>query len=431
MNLVEQLKKVKTVKAAKQLEITNLLSKALDEDTTPDEAAEETILTLEEEVATLEKNVARISKLIEDSKQNEDNVEEVNPEKSMNSNKAKIEVVDNLDKGIGYAKFVKSMLSAQKAAKSGNYVSALDIAKSRNEPEQVLNFIKEVATTSSAGYSALVQPNNLQNEFVELLRANTVFDQLASGMRKVPFNVRIPTQTKGGTAKWVGEAQKKPSTNQEFGAITLKRHKIAGITTISEELLMDSSPSVDQLIRDDLVSALAQLTDETFLDNIAGTEVRPEGLLSGVTAVTGTGRTAADYQKDLAALKVQFITNNLSLSGVTFIMSEVQASEMSMIRDAMGNAYFAGMEAGFNQKTLMGIPVLETQNAGTRIILVKVSEILLADEGGIDIQYSNEATVDGRSYWEENLMGIRVERHLTWAKRRPIASSFIEYAAVP
>lgn len=433
MNLVEQLKKVKSVKAAKQQEITKLLTKALEEDTTPEEAVEEVIATLEEEVATLEKNVARISKLIEDSKQVEDTVEEVTESKSMSNlsgKKGKIEVVDNLDKGIGYAKYVKSMLSAQKAAKSGNYVSALEIAKSRNEPEQVLNFIKAVATTSSAGYSPLVQPNNLQNEFVELLRANTIFDQLASGMRKVPFNVRIPTQTKGGTAKWVGEGAKKPSTNQEFGAITLKRHKIAGITTISEELLADSSPSVDALIRDDLVAALAQLTDETFLDNIAGTDVRPTGLLNGVTPVTATGRTATAYQADLAKLKTQFIANNLSLAGVTFIMSEVQASEMSMLRDPMGNAYFSGMENGYNEKTLMGIPVLETQNAGDRIILVKTSEILLADEGGLDIQYSNEATVDGRSYWEENLMGIRVERHLTWAKRRPIASSFIEYAPV-
>lgn len=430
MNLLEQLNKVKSAKAAKQLEITNLLTKALDEDATPDEAVEENILTLEEEVATLEKNVERISKLIADSKQAEDTAEEVNKDKSMNSNKGKIEIADNLDKGIGYAKFVKSLLTAQKSVKTGNYVSALEIAKSRNEPEQVINFIKEVATTSSAGYSALVQPNNLQNEFVELLRANTVFDQLASGMRKVPFNVAIPSQTKGGTAKWVGEAQKKPSTNQEFSTLTLKRHKIAGITTISEELLMDSSPSVDALIRDDLVAALSQLTDETFLDNVAGSDVRPEGLLNGVTPVTATGRDSASYQADLAALKHQFITNNLSLAGVTIIMSEVQASEMSMIRDVMGNPYFLGMEAGYNQKTLMGIPVLETQNAGDKLIMVKVSEILLADDSGIDIQYSNEATVDGRSYWEENLMGIRVERHLTWAKRRPIASSFIDYSAL-
>lgn len=431
MTLVEQLNKVKSVKAAKQLEIKNLLTKALDEDATPDEAVEENILTLEEEVATLEKNVERISKLIADSKQAEDNVEEVAKDKSMNSNKGKIEVVDNLDKGIGYAKYVKSMLTAQKMAQKGNYKSALEIAQSRNEPEQVINFIKEVATTSNAGYSGLVQPNNLQNEFIELLRANTVFDQLASGMKKVPFNIAIPSQTKGGTAKWVGEAQVKPSTNQEFSTLTLKRHKIAGITTISEELLLDSSPTVDALIRDDLVAALAQLTDETFLDDIAGTDVRPSGLLNGVAPVTATGRTSADYQRDLAALKVQFITNNLSLAGVTIIMSEVQASEMSMLRDPMGNAYFVGMERGYNEKTLMGMPVLETQNAGDKLIMVKTSEILLADEGGLDIRYSNEATVNGISNFENNLMSILVERRLTWAKRRPIAASFIDYSAAP
>lgn len=435
MNLQDQLNKVKAVKAAKQLEIKNLLTKALEDEATPEGDAEEVILSLEEEVATLEKNVARISKLIADSEQSEDNVEEVTKTKAMNTlngNKAPaVAVVDNMDKGIGYAKFVKSLLTSQQMAKSGSYVSPLDIAKSRNEPEEVLNFIKATATTTAAGYSALVQPQTLQNEFVELLRANTVFDQLASGMRKVPFNVRIPTQSAGGTAKWVGEAAKKPSTNQAFGVLTLKRHKIAGITTISEELLKDSSPSVDALIRDDLIAALSQLTDETFLDNVVGTEVRPSGLLNGVTALVASGRTAAAYQTDLAKLKNQFITNNLSLAGVTFIMSEVQASEMSMIRDPMGNAYFAGMEAGFNQKTLMGIPVLETQNAGTKLVLVKTSEILLADEGGLDIQYSNEATVDGVSLWENNLMAIRVERHLTWAKRRPIASSFIEYATVP
>lgn len=428
MSLVAQLNKVKAVKAAKQLEITALLTKALDEDSTPDEAAEATIGTLEEEVATLEKNVARISKLIEDGKQNEDNVEEVAKDKSMNKNK--IEVVSNMEQGIGYAKYVKSMLTSQKMAQKGNYVSALDVAKSRNEPEAVLDFIKEVGTTSSTGYGSLVQPQNLQNEFIELLRANTVFDQLASGMRKVPFNVAIPTQTKAGTAKWVGEAQAKPSTNQEFSSLTLKRHKIAGITTISEELLMDSSPSVDALIRDDLVSALAQLTDETFLDDIAGTDVRPSGLLNGVTPVTASGRDSAAYQADLAALKVQFITNNLSLSGVTIVMSEVQASEMSMLRDPMGNAYFAGMERGFNEKTLMGMSVLETQNAGNKLIMVKTSEILLADEGALDIRYSNEATVAGVSNFENNLMSILVERRLTWAKRRPIAASFIDYSAI-
>ncbi len=433
MNLQDQLNKVKAVKAAKQLEIKNLLTKALEDEATPEGDAEEVILSLEEEVATLEKNVARISKLIADSEQSEDNVEEVTKTKAMNNlngNKAPaVAVVDNMDKGIGYAKYAKSLLTSQLLARKGEFVSPLDIAKSRNEPEQVLDFMKAVATTTSAGYSPLVQPQNLQNEFVELLRANTVFDKLATNMRNVPFNVRIPTQTKAGTGAWVGEGALKPTTNQEFSSIELKRHKMAGITVISEELLLDSNPSVDALIRDDLVAALAQLTDDTFLGDVAGSAVKPSGLLNGVSAVVATGRTVAAYTADIAKLKVQFIAANLSLSGAYFIMSEVQASELSSLRDTFGNSYFAGMDS--ENPVLENIPVYTTQNAGSKIILVKPSELLVADEGGIRVDQSMEATVDGVSLWQNNLMGIRVERHITWAKRKATAASFIEYSGLP
>lgn len=426
MNLLEQLNKVKSAKAAKQLEIKNLLTKALDEDATPDEAVEENILTLEEEVATLEKNVERISKLIADSKQAEDTAEEVSKDKSMN--KSKIEVTNNLDKGIGYAKYAKSLLTSQLMARKGQYVSPLDIAKSRNEPEQVIDFMKAVATTTANGYAPLVQPQNLQNEFVDLLRANTVFDKLATQMTNVPFNVRVPTQTKAGTGAWVGEGALKPTTNQEFSSIELKRHKMAGITVISEELLMDSNPTVDVLIRNDLVAALTQLTDDTFLSDVAGSAVKPSGLLNGVTAVTASGRTVADYTADIAKLKVQFIAANLSLAGAYFIMSEVQASELSSLRDTFGNSYFKGMDS--ENPVLENIPVYTTQNAGSKIILVKPSELLVADEGGIRVDQSMEATVDGVSLWQNNLMGIRVERHITWAKRSPTAASFIDYSAL-
>lgn len=434
MNLVEQLNKVKAVKAAKQLEIKNLLTKALEDEATPEGDAEEVILSLEEEVATLEKNVARISKLIADSEQSEDNVEEVTKTKAMNNlngikSAPAVAVVDNMDKGIGYAKYAKSLLTSQLLARKGEFVSPLDIAKSRNEPEQVLDYMKAVATTTSGGYAPLVQPQNLQNEFVELLRANTVFDKLATNMRNVPFNVRIPTQTKAGTGAWVGEGALKPTTNQEFSSIELKRHKMAGITVISEELLMDSNPSVDALIRDDLVAALTQLTDDTFLSDVAGSAVKPSGLLNGVSAVAASGRTVAAYTADIAKLKVQFIAANLSLSGAYFIMSEVQASELSSLRDTFGNSYFAGMDS--ENPVLENIPVYTTQNAGTKIILVKPSELLVADEGGIRVDQSMEATVDGVSLWQNNLMGIRVERHITWAKRSATAASFIEYSALP
>ena len=430
MTLLEQLAKVQATKSLKQTEIKSLLTGSIGADETPNDEVEDKIKSLEAEVETLEKNHSRISKLIADEKQTE-NLEPIKDSKTMNQS---VTVNDNMDKGVGFAKFVRAKMQSAHLAKSGDNVSAYDIAKSRNEPEAVLNLIKAgtVGTTTDAGFAAaLVQPNNLQNEFIELLRANTVFDKLSSLMTNVPFNSRIASQATGSSSEWVGEGAEKPVTNPTFDSVEIKEHKLASIVIITDELLRNASPSVDKLILSDLVAATAAKIDSTFLDSVVADAVRPEGLLHGVTAVTATGRDAAGYSADLAKLKAQFIGNNLSLAGVYYVMSEVQASELAELRDVMGNTYFTGMNAGYNQKTLGGIPVLETQTADKKIILVKPSEILLADDGGVQVAYSDQATIKNGAatvnLWQENKLAIRVERYISWAKRRAVASSYIQY----
>lgn len=431
MKLKDQLNKVQATKSVKQAEIKELLALSIGADETPNDETEDKIKSLEAEVATLEKNHTRLAKLLADEAQVTEVLEPIKAVKEMT-----VTVNDNLDKGIGFAKFVRAKMQSAHLAKSGDNVSAFDIAKSRNEPEAVLNMIKAgtVGTTTSAEYSSLVQPNNLQNEFIEMLRANTVFDKLSSQMTSVPFNSRIPSQATGSSSFWTGEGAEKQITNPSFADVEIKEHKLAAIVIITDELLRNASPSVDKLILNDLVAATSAKIDQTFLDDVVADAVRPEGLLNGVTAVTATGRTAAEYSADLAALKAQFIANNLSLSGVYYIMSEVQASELAELRDVMGNTYFTGMNAGYNQKSLGGIPVLETQTAEGKIILVKPSELLLADDGGVQVSYSDQATLNNGgtvvNLWQENKLAIRVERYISWAKRRPIASSFINYPVV-
>ena len=52
-------------------------------------------------------------------------------------------------------------------------------------------------------------------------------------------------------------------------------------------------------------------------------------------------------------------------------------------------------------------------------------------DGGVDVSYSDQATlVDGgvtHYLWQENKFAVRVEKFITWAKRRPIAAAWIEY----
>ena len=437
------LKQLLDALAAKNKELEGHMTKSLDAGQTPDEETEKSIQAVELEIAAIEKNIERVKKQIaaaaeaaktatpvagEDPKQAKKSAEgNPNPE----DKQSKIEVV-KLAKGIGFAQYARAKLCSQLAAKNGNFISPVDMAKQMGFGDEVQDLVTKatLGTTTEVGFaSALVQENRLVGEFVEMLRAATVFEQL-NGFRAVPFNSKIPSQLTGGTAAWVGEGAAKPLTNPTYGEVEIKEHKLAAITVYTQELMRRSDPAVDVLVRDDLIEASKTLIDNTFLDAAAASTTRPAGVLNGVTATPSTGTTAAAYETDLLTLINTFVAANLSLDGAYFLMSETRAAQISLLRDALGNSYFAGM-ALRGTRTLMGIPVITSQAVGNKIILVKTSEILLAQDGGVDVSYSDQATlVDGATthhLWQENKFAVRVEKFITWAKRRPIAASFIQY----
>lgn len=440
----EYLAKLLKALAEKNQAMQTALSKSAEAGSTPDEATEAEIQAIEKDIAAIEVNIERTKKQIaatEAATKTANPVAGQTAEEATKSakgdpdpegKKPKIEIVP-LAKGVGFAQYARAKILSQLAAKQGNYKSALDVAKERGFGDEVQDLVTKatLGTTTDAGFAAsLVTENRLVGEFVDMLRAATVFDQLA-GFRNVPFNSKIPSQLTGGTASWVGEGAPKPLTNPTYSEVEIKEHKLAAITVYTQELMRRSDPAVDILVRDDLIEASKTLIDNTFLDAGAATAVRPAGVLNGVAATPNTGTTAANYEADLLALVNSFVTANLSLDGSYFVMSETRAAQISLLRDALGNTYFQGM-ALRGTRTLMGIPVITSQTVGDKIILVKTSEILLAQDGGVDVSYSDQATlVDGGTthhLWQENKFAVRVEKFITWAKRRPIAAAFLDYS---
>ena len=438
----EYLQKLLKALAEKNQAMQQALTKSAADGTTPDEETEGQVKALEAEIEAIEKNIARVKKQIAATEAAAktatpvDGQSEEGAKKSAEGDpdpgkKTKVEIVP-LAKGVGFAQYARAKILSQLAAKEGNYKSALDVAKERGFGDEVQDLVTKatLGTTTDASFAAsLVTENRLVGEFVEMLRAATVFDQL-TGFRNVPFNSKIPSQLTGGQAQWVGEGAPKPLTNPTYGEVEIKEHKLAAITVYTQELMRRSDPAVDVLVRDDLIEASKTLIDNTFLDDAAATAVRPAGLLNGITATANTGTTAENYEADLLALVNSFVTANLSLDGAYFIMSETRAAQISLLRDALGRSYFEGM-ALRGTRTLMGIPVITSQTVGNKIILVKTSEILLAQDGGVDVSYSDQATlVDGGTthhLWQENKFAVRVEKFITWAKRRPIAAAFLDY----
>ena len=437
----EYLAKLLKALAEKNTAMQAALSKSAEAGTTPDDTTEAEIQAIEKDIAALNVNIERTKKQIAAA---EEAAATATPVAGQTEAQAKasaegkeevprIQVESNLPKGIGFAQYARAKLAAALEAKKGHYIAPVDMAKQLGFGDEVQDLVTKatLGTTTDVGFaSALVQENRLVGEFVDMLRAATVFDQL-TGFRNVPFNSKIPSQLTGGTAAWVGEGAAKPLTNPTYSEVEIKEHKLAAITVYTQELMRRSDPAVDVLVRDDLIEASKTLIDNTFLDAVAASTARPAGVLNGVVATPNTGTTAAAYEADLLALINSFVTANLSLDGSYFLMSETRAAQISLLRDALGNSYFTGM-ALRGTRTLMGIPVITSQAVGNKIILVKTSEILLAQDGGVDVSYSDQATlVDGGTthhLWQENKFAVRVEKFITWAKRRPIAAAYLDYA---
>lgn len=430
---------------AKNLEKQGIVTKALDAGNTPSEDEEKQIEAIDAEIEVLQKNYDRVKEMVDAAEKAAKTATPVAGqtaaqaaasaagEEDPTKTKTVVTTESNLPKGIGFTQFVRAKMLACHEQKQGNLLTVTSAAKQLGYDENTVQYIEKatLGTTTDAGFAApLVQQDTYKGDFLELLRNATIFDKL-QGYRTVPFNIKINGQATGGKASWVGEGAKKPLTNPTFDSVEIKEHKLAAITVYTQELLRRSDPAVDQLVLNDLIAASKTLIDETFLGTQAQTDATPAGILNGVVAVAASGETAEAIEADLLKLIETFVEANLSTDGAYFLMSETRAMRIALLRDALGNTYFNGMNFAGAARSLLAIPVITSQSVGDRIELVKMSEILVAQDGGVDVAYSDQATLtDGETthnLWQENKFAIRVEKFITWAKRRPIAAAYIQY----
>lgn len=369
-----------------------------------------------------------------------------------------LSVAANVEKGVRMARFVMAQVRAQ-----GNMAAALQIIQGEKRwmdqtPEVALVAKAAVAAgdTTTAGWaSELVYAQNLASEFVELLRPQTILGKL-TGMRRVPFNIRIGSVTAGGTGYWVGQGKPIPVSKLTTGSITLGMAKAAGLLVIDEELAKSSSPSAETLVRDDLIRTNATFLDVQFVDpNVAAVaNVNPASMTNGLTPVAPTGTDATALRNDVKTLFNSWIQNNLDPSKGAWIMSPVTALSISLMMNALGQPEFPTIN--MNGGTFMGLPVVTSMSAnipgspdsGNMIILINTDEVLMADEGQMVISVSNEATIEMSdtpanqstatvtaasgimvSMYQTNSLAIKGVRWVNWGKRRSTAVQYIKEAA--
>lgn len=448
MNLKQQLAAVMATLAEKRKAMQTIMTKSATEKRTPNDSEEAEIQAIEAEIVKLEVNENRLRGLIKAAAAAEETTTPVagdTPEQAAASAEGEkepqnagknIKVERNLEKGIGLAMIVRASAIA---AKSKGSTTTNEVLRSWNVPDNVIKAAQQkavIGTTTDPNFGAgLVDYANLTGEFIELVRKQTVVDKLASQMRQVPFNIKMPEQTAAASVGWVGERQMKPVSNPEFKQITMTSSKVAGIVLLSDELIRFSNPKADALVRDDLVASTAEFIDDQFFDPAkAETDDSPASVLNDVTPIISSGATADAIENDLNAVIAQVVDANIGLEDAYWIMGETRAMNLSGLRDPLGRPFFDGMTLT-GQRSLKGLPVLTAGAVTNKIVLIVPSQILLADDGAVDFSVSNEATINMGTetqpnfinLFQHNLTAIRGERFIRWKKRRVHAAAYIQY----
>lgn len=145
---------------------------------------------------------------------------------------------------------------------------------------------KAMTEGSGAQGGYLVQPL-LERQLVLAREADNVLRPLCSSLNVNTNAIQLDQLGIATSAGWVAELATKPeSTSMTLATVTASVFTAAGLATISNQLLQDSNPAVDQLVTVDLAKRLVALEETAFLTG-SGTG-QPLGILNtpGVGSIT-------------------------------------------------------------------------------------------------------------------------------------------------
>jgi HK97 family phage major capsid protein/HK97 family phage prohead protease len=426
----------------KSARMTDIMNTAAESGETLDAAASEEYDTLENEVKAIDAHIKRLATLEASQAAAATPVAAGGTTVASEARSGSVAVVKgtNLPKGTAFTRYAIAL-----ARSKGNLMQAVEISKGWDdtpEVETVLRAAVAAGTTTDATWAApLVPYNQMASEFIELLRPQTIIGRM-DNLRRVPFNISMPGQTAGSSVGWVGEGKPKPVGHLAFNTTTLRFTKCAGIVVLTDELVRFSNPSAEAVVRQDLTAAIAQFLDYDFVNpaKAAVADTSPASITNGAATLAASGTTAAAFRTDIKALFANFINANIGVAGCAWIMEETQALSISLMLNALGTAQeFPGIT--MSGGTLLGLPVIVSENIPSGlIVLAKPSEILLADDNGVTLDASREASLQMDSapangaaelvsLWQNNMVGLRAERYINWKRRRTGAVAYITAAA--
>lgn len=280
------------------------------------------------------------------------------------------------------------------------------------QESEKIDAMRALSTGAVGTGGAIVPPEYLGVELIELLRANIVLEKLGArvlnGLTGSP--VLIPKLSGGATAFDVAENAAKTATDQTFQELNLVPTEVAAATIYSKRMALLSNPSVDNLINEDLMLALAERIDLLGFTG-TGAASQPVGIIN--VAGVGTYTLDADVGNGAVPIPVDVDDSQLVLQeanafrgNLGWASSPRTFNTFKKMRDESGGA---GTDTGgwlfrqdikegnldgvkFEMTTQIPNNVVKGGSADTtHLILGNYADLILAFWGGLELATSDQA----------------------------------------
>lgn len=274
-------------------------------------------------------------------------------------------------------------ISSEVARRSGRSYEGFAV------PDQYFQVEKRTLLVGSTAADLVPNPHRA-DLFIDMLRNKLVCARLGAtyldGLVGTPID--IPRQTGSGTAQWVAEDGSLSETDAAFDDVNLAPKTVGSVTSFSRRTMLNTSPSIEQIIRNDLASTIANAIDAKAMTG-DGSSNTPTGITSaGATA--GGGGAALTYAEVLAYPTLMDGANALDGSlgwAINPHVAKVLRSTL-VASSTDSRMIMEGPNAlvGYQAQTTMALPGNPTGPVAGTIIFGNWADLLIASwAGGLDI----------------------------------------------
>lgn len=268
-------------------------------------------------------------------------------------------------------------------------------------------------TLNTSDDSDLIPEDYRAGDFIDVLRnQSSVMRAGATMLQGLEGNVAIPKKTGASSAAIITtEGGNAADSEPTFDQVTMTPKTLGAYTDITRQMMMQSSPSIESLVRDDLTQAMALEIDRLGLYG-TGSDGQPTGILNvnGINTVDFANDTPSFAE--IVAMETAVAEDNANIGNPVYIMQSSSYGPLKTTEKATNTAQFVVEPDG----RVNGYQVIVSgQVANRNIFYGNFADLLIGMYGGLDL------LVDPYTNSRSGTVRIRVLQSMDLAVRHSVS----------